>query len=56
MFLCLDIYCGMELVGYVLYEPVGFGQSGPMWRVVDEQGGTHALQLLGGTLPAQLDS
>lgn len=46
----------MELVGYVLYEPVGFGKSGPMWRVVDDQGGTHALQLLGGTLSAQLES
>lgn len=46
----------MELLGYVLYEPVGFGKSGPMWRVVDDQGGTHALQLLGGTLSAQLES
>ena len=27
-----------------------------MWRVVDDQGGTHALQLLGGTLSAQLES
>lgn len=46
----------MELVGYVLYEPVGFGKSGPMWRVVDDQGGPHALQLLGGTLSAHLES
>lgn len=46
----------MELEGYVLYEPIGFGASGPMWRAVDEAGVSHALQLLGGTLSPELES
>lgn len=45
----------MELVGYVLYEPVGFGSSGPMWRAVDEQGRSFALQILPQTLSGSLE-
>lgn len=41
----------MNLDGYVLYEPVGFGAKGPIWRAVDQQGRNFALQVLGAQLP-----
>lgn len=50
MLIC-DIYYIMNLDGYVLYEPVGFGAKGPIWRAVDQQGRNFALQVLGAQLP-----
>ncbi len=45
----------MNIDGYVLYEPVGFGAKGPLWRCVDAQGRVSALQVLGTSLSADLE-
>lgn len=45
----------MNLNGYVLYEPIGFGAKGPIWRAVDTQGQNFALQVIGAKLPAGLE-
>lgn len=45
----------MHIDGYVLYEPVGFGSKGPIWRAVDVGGKNHALQVLGANLPSDLE-
>lgn len=44
----------MELDGYVLYEAIAFGSSGPLWRAVDTQGRNFALQMLPGPPDADL--
>lgn len=44
----------MELDGYVLYEAIAFGSSGPLWRAVDTQGRNFALQMLPGPPDAGL--
>ena len=44
----------MELDGYVLYEAIAFGSSGPLWRAVDAQGRNFALQMLPGPPDADL--
>ena len=44
----------MELDGYVLYEAIAFGSSGPLWRAVDMQGRNFALQMLPGPPDADL--
>lgn len=45
----------MTLDGYVLYEPIGFGAKGPIWRAVDQQGRNFALQVLGAQLSPGLE-
>lgn len=44
----------MELDGYVLYEAIAFGSSGPLWRAVDTQGRNFAIQMLPGPPDADL--
>ena len=44
----------MELDGYILYEAIAFGSSGPLWRAVDTQGRNFALQMLPGPPDADL--
>ena len=44
----------MELDGYILYEAIAFGSSGPLWRAVDTQGRNFALQMLPGPPDAGL--
>lgn len=40
----------MELEGYVIYEPISYGDSPPLWRAEDSRGNDYALQILGGAL------
>ena len=55
MFFFERVYCCfMELDGYVLYEAIAFGSSGPLWRAVDTQGRNFALQMLPGPPDADL--
>ena len=55
MFFFERVYCCfMELDGYILYEAIAFGSSGPLWRAVDTQGRNFALQMLPGPPDADL--